>query len=411
MKKRWYILIACLAVVAIGGGAIYAAQHPNEKYLTEKQKIRDKEKFKKMVAKPNEVPKWMADDHELISFNDYKSLVDKVFENNPADQQRTLTTKDTVLIPGLRGAWSIDYQTKQAAFGNDWVPQGLAQSDKFYFISEYDGDHKLNSLILLVDKKTHKYVKSLILPRKSHAGGVTYDAKHKRLWWSTDHTSFAGLSYANLDQIEKYDARKVQGPINAKSVSIPWAVRTSAICYYNDQMAIAKYGNSLKNRSVAIIQFDKNTGLPPKNVSELPEYTGDNPSEYIRSLFKGGQLKLVAPGYNHMQGIAITTYGFTVFSISNGTENSKLLVKIPNGKKGDAFNYTTKNYYGTTSQIVPPAVEQISINTPTNTQLAILFESGAKKYREEGSYNHRQPIMDRILIDQMSVHKNPGKAK
>ena len=48
-------------------------------------------------------------------------------------------------------------------------------------MSLYDGNHKLNSIIVQVNKHNAKYNKTLILGSKSHVDGITYDIDHQRL--------------------------------------------------------------------------------------------------------------------------------------------------------------------------------------------------------------------------------------
>ncbi|PWG00343.1 hypothetical protein [Levilactobacillus bambusae] len=390
MRKRIGIFILGLVILfglGVGGVNLHA-------YL------QDRQTYRAMVAKPSEVAKWSADDHPLISHSQFQKDVHETLNRNKGVKavKKNQAAKSFV-IPGLRGAWSINHQTKRLAFGTDWVPQGITETPKDYYISAYDGSHRLNSLIFMVSKRTGKYEKSLLLPTKSHVGGITYDQGHHRLWWSTDHTQFAGLSYASMSTIQSYDAQKVHRPIQTKSISIPWANRTSGIEFYNNKMAIIQYGANKANRQVIFVGLNAQTGLPAKNISQIPALQGNlSLYGYLDALFKQGQLMSVANGYDRMQGIAITRDGITIISQSNGNRDSKLIVRQSNLTAGPEFTFSTKNISGSTSLIVPPSVEQISINKPTNSRVALLFESGAKKYREEGSYRHRPEITDRVLV-------------
>lgn len=81
-----------------------------------------------MVAKPSDVKKWQADPHPLQTEADTFGQLKKVVKDQDG---KTLINKKnrhqikTTVIPGLRGAWSINFKTKKAAFGTDWVPQGI----------------------------------------------------------------------------------------------------------------------------------------------------------------------------------------------------------------------------------------------------------------------------------------------
>lgn len=164
--------------------------------------LKEEKTYKNMIATPQSVKKWEADTQPLIEEMKVKKFaVKKVKGLAPSDI-------DTIVIPGLRGAWSVTNNTKEESFGTNWVPQGLTQSKNRYYVSLYDGDHERNSLIFVIDKKTKKYIKTLILDSKSHVGGIAYDSHYKRLWFSDDTNKMGGLSYIEGSSLDSYHASK-----------------------------------------------------------------------------------------------------------------------------------------------------------------------------------------------------------
>lgn len=107
-------------------------------------------------------------------------------------------------------------------------------------MSLYDGNHKLNSIIVQVNKHNVKYNKTLILRAKSHVGGITYDIDHQRLLWSDDaaQTTGAGISYVSQREIDAYSAKATQQPIKSTRIELHLARRTSAIALYNNQLVL-----------------------------------------------------------------------------------------------------------------------------------------------------------------------------
>lgn len=204
MKKRHYLVMTFVSGLLVVGG-ISGRTLWNQQYFTS------------LVATPDQVPKWEADPRPLQA----ESVVrDQLKQLNRHQENKGISFDESsfLVITGLRGAWSIDYQTKQAAFGTDWVPQGLTQSQDHYYISVYDGDHRLNSLIFQIDKKSKKYVKSLILPSKAHVGGISYDDERRRLIYSDDTNKKAGFGFLDQAVIDDYQAAAEQAPIISQKV-------------------------------------------------------------------------------------------------------------------------------------------------------------------------------------------------
>ncbi|CAH1851844.1 hypothetical protein [Convivina praedatoris] len=358
------------------------------------------DKYKRMIASAKDVPMWQADTHELVSEAEFKHNFEIANHQGNKDARVPTDNITSIVMPGLRGAWSVDHKTKRASFGNNWVPQGITQNSSYFFISLYDGDHKRNSLIIVIDKQNRQYVKSLILDSKSHVGGLAYDVEHDRLWWSNDGTQFAGLSYAYLSDIKQYQPTEEEPTLKSQRIAIPWASRTSGIAYHNHEMFIVKYGLNVANRTIAVMAFNPDTGLPSDNQQVQVVYKGTSLQEYIETLIKEKKIKSVASGFDRMQGLAITKYNLALITQSNGDDNSVLMVVQPNGKTGSKFDYTD-DVAGAKKIVLPPSVEQV--NTNNNNSMSLIFESGAKMYREQGQVSKRAKIIDRIVTIPITV--------
>ncbi|GEK29423.1 hypothetical protein [Furfurilactobacillus siliginis] len=384
MKRKG--LWALLGIVILGG-AITAGMFFKENH----------DHAKRFTYTNLHVKKWQADTKPLITQAEFDQNIRKVNQDNSGKTK--LKNWDSVVIPGLRGAWSINHQTKKPTLGKDWVPQGLTQNQDYYFISAYDGDHRLNSLIFVVNKHTGKYVKTLLLNNKSHVGGLAYDQHHQRLWISEDSSKYAGLAAVSQKEIDDYHAEQVKGPISTKKFNLPWAARTSGLDFYNNQLVIVKYGQDKQSRAIIAMPVQED-GYPVKVTDEiLGKAYSSNVDHFIDGLVKQHVINSFAPGYDRMQGLTTTEHGLTMFSQSNGDKNAKILVKEPNKRSGRDFNFFAPAG-GVTGFHVPPSVEQISINNPDDNQLAMLFESGAAKYRKEreSKFGPYPMISDRLLI-------------
>lgn len=360
----------------------------------------DKAKYQQMVPNQSSIKKWEASTDSLVQ--------EKMVLNDLQKRNKSLKgiPIKTFVIPGIRGAWSLDYQTKKASFGTNWVPQGLTQSQTHYYISAYDGDHKRNSLIFVVNKHSMKYFKTLILNSKSHVGGIVYDAQFKRLWFSDDK-KIGGLSYIQENAVRNYHAKDVQKPITSKHIKLPWASRTSGIAIHDNQLTIVKYGREESDRSVVSIDLNAQTGLPDKFTKQMEVELNEAKSykEFVNRMIEEKIISSIAPGWDRMQGIAIDKTGLTVFSQSNGNRSSKVMIKMPNDKTGTKFNFYSPEE-GTKNFDAPPAIEQVSLNIPRSDEFGMIFESGAKKYREKGLFLYRPTIIDRVIILPISIEED-----
>src|SRR5699024_4818293 len=90
---------------------------------------------------------------------------------------------DTYIIPGLNGTQTCT-PAGTAAFCTSMTPQGLAVTKDYLFISAYCHTGQHNSVLYMIDKHTHTFIKEIVLPGRSHVGGLAYDPVHQNLWVS-----------------------------------------------------------------------------------------------------------------------------------------------------------------------------------------------------------------------------------
>lgn len=361
--------------------------------------------YNHLVDTPNLVSKWEADPRPLQSEEAVRCQLEAL-DNEQQDGQISLKAAEFIVIPGLRGAWSIDPVTRKAAFGTNWVPQGLTQSKDDYYISVYDGDHQLNSMIFQIDKQSKKYQKSLILNSKAHVGGISYDENNQRLLYSDDSTKMAGFGYLSQEVIDKYQPDKDQKPITSEKLKWQIGIRTSALTIYKNQLIVAKYGFNSNERSIVSIPLTKEGMLPKLSDEGSPILakamkTGSQKqiaTAFIKSLLENGSISSFNPGWNRMQGITLSSSGVMVVSQSNGRNPGKLLIsnRIPDPSRWEKIDVTNPSI-GPKTIMVPRGVEEVSIDGQEQ-HLAVIFESGAKKYRQGKSFLFPSQFMDRILV-------------
>jgi hypothetical protein len=365
--------------------------------------------FISTIDKPHDVPKWEADVRPIQSEKQVREQLSKIKQNNKKIKNPFSDAK-FITIPGLRGAWSISSKTNKAGFGTDWIPQGVTQSDKYYFISMYDGDYQYNSIIIQINKETGHYIKTLILNSRAHVGGIYFDMDHKHLLWSDDQKSGGGISYVTQKDLDKYQAKVQQAPI--KSTRIKWELssRTSAITFYDHQMIVAKYGKKIKERSVITVPLDIN-GLPQSITKQniitwskdikLGSSEYDTFEKFIFLLLNKRVINSYNQAWDRIQGLAITNTGFTLFSQSNGNSYGKVWAQNVSGDVWSKLKYTEPRK-GIKVINVPKSIEEISLDSQSQL-LTLTFESGAKKYRKHDLLFGSKNFMDRLVIIPLKV--------
>lgn len=369
-KWVWVTVLSVIGIVALGFGGWALIDHYH---------------YSQLVDQPSDVKKWEADPRPLQSKSAAIKQIKAIGQSNPLEK-RAATNAKLVVIPGLRGAWSINAKTKKAGFGNNWVPQGVTQSKDAIYMSLYDNNHKLNSIIVQVNKHNAKYNKTLILRSKSHVGGITYDIDHQRLLWSDDaQTKGAGISYVSQREIDTYSAKATQQPIKSTQIELHLAGPTSAITLYNNQLVFVKYGQNKKNRSILAL---------PLNANRLPAPITMKQKKVINSSNNG---------WDRLQGIAVAKSGLTLLSQSNGSAPGKIWILVLDNKSWTKLDFTAPKS-GSKIIIVPHSVEDISLD-PSEKHISMIFESGAKVYREAGTFMHRPSYMDRVIILPVLVEK------
>lgn len=112
----------------------------------------------------------------------------------------------TYVIPGLKNTRTL--LTKKGAtpaMCTSMTPQGLAVTEDYVLVSAYCSTQKHNSVIYVIDKEKHNFIKEVILPGQPHVGGLAYDPEHKLLWYSSNINGIAQAVSIKMDTIEAYD--------------------------------------------------------------------------------------------------------------------------------------------------------------------------------------------------------------
>ena len=277
----------------------------------------------------------------------------------------------TYIIPGLKATQTLlTSEGDMPAMCTTMTPQGLAVTEDYVFVSAYCHAKKHNSVIYMINKESHRFIKEIILPGQPHVGGLAYDSEHQILWYSSNTQELAQAVSLTMESIENYDYDAGRHPIATNQIaSLYGIVRDSFMTFYDGCLYVGC--------------FTKYTD------SVIARYAVDAQGNLINTMDEG-------LGMNF--GMAVPLDYSTISEQAQGMAfyNDKLLLSHSFGilpsrvvfyEKSDKRLYVDEN--SAVSYRFPERIEQIFVD---GDDLYVLFESAAYAY-SSASVN----IVDRVL--------------
>lgn len=161
----------------------------------------------------------------------------------------------TYVIPGLTHTKTQVYQEKGTwDICTSMTPQGLAVTEDYLFVSAYCQTKTHNSVIYMIDKKSHEFIKEIVLRNKSHVGGLAYDTIHNNLWIAGMSRGLAQVNSISLTQLEAYAFDDEYQPITySQSYDLYAISRNSFLTYHNNALYI---GYFTENTASVLEEYD-----------------------------------------------------------------------------------------------------------------------------------------------------------
>ena len=301
-----------------------------------------------------------------------EDLMEDLEENHPyfAEYLNNNKTTEMYVIPGMAMTESLSIKTNKKEKCTSMTPQGLAVTKKYIFISAYCHTHKHNSVLYVLDKKSGKFIKEVILDSTSHVGGLAFDSNHNKLWIAEYKNSKSYVGSLELKDIEKYDF-KDNRKIKYKDFVLLRNVKRASFITYNDNSLLVGYFSLFKNGYFKIFDINEKGTI-------------------------NGNSKITIKIDKKIQGMAYNN-NILYLSQSFGSKNSKLIVfnKVKDIKNNN--NYSERKAIESIS--LPEKLEQIYVY---KDRLYMLFESSAFSYKFT-SNNH----IDRVIS--FSINEKEGK--
>ena len=179
----------------------------------------------------------------------------------------------TYVIPGLTSTRTQIFGEKGSSdLCISMTPQGLAVTEDYLLVSAYCHSGTHNSVIYVIDKKTHEFIKELVLRNKSHVGGLAYDPIHHNIWISGMSRGIPQVNAITLEQLEEYSFQEEYQPIvYSQSYDLYAITRTSFITYHDNALYV---GYFTQNTASVLEEYDiaEDGTLITQVTSDTPDF-------------------------------------------------------------------------------------------------------------------------------------------
>lgn len=158
----------------------------------------------------------------------------KKFKNSSAYKECTEFKKKvkyakSYVIPGLAGT-DVD-----GFYSKDMCPQGLTFAGAYLLLSAYDKTGEENSVIYVMNKSSRKLIMTIVLPNKTHAGGIAYDGTNI---WVTQSKTVRSIPFADIQKAISANQKEYLANYHTICTLTHAA---SALTYYKNKLWVASY--------------------------------------------------------------------------------------------------------------------------------------------------------------------------
>ncbi|MDC7286536.1 hypothetical protein NXH76_01855 [Blautia schinkii] len=289
----------------------------------------------------------------------------------------------TYIIPGLKSTRTLlTAEGGTPATCTSMTPQGLAVTEEYVLVSAYCHTGKHNSVIYVVNKESHRFVKELVLPGRPHVGGLAYDPEHEILWYSSNESGIAEAVSISMEDIRSYDYMEGHRPVNVTQVcSLYGIVRDSFMTFYEGCLYVGCF-NKYTESNIARYAVDAEGNL----VTKLDQGLGMDFAMAIPLDYSTISEQAQGMAFYNDKLLLSHSFGILPSRVVFYEQSDKRLYVNENSAKSYRF---------------PERMEQIFVE---GDNLYILFESGAYAYRASSAN-----IVDRVLklsLPKMEEHES-----
>lgn len=83
--------------------------------------------------------------------------------------KKSVNYAKSIVLPGMTNTNVLEFGSKTM------VPQGMTFAGSYLLVSAYDSKRIDNSVVYVMSRSSKKLLTTVVLPNKTHAGGLAYD--------------------------------------------------------------------------------------------------------------------------------------------------------------------------------------------------------------------------------------------
>lgn len=287
----------------------------------------------------------------------YRGLYEEAVEKHKDE-----TDSGTYVIPGLKATMTVrGNRDRKASVCGGMTPQGITVSDKYLFISAYCHTKTHNSVIYVIDKETHEFLKELVLPNKAHVGSLAYDDEYHNLWVCGSRNGVAQVNAISVEEIEAYHFTEEYRPIRFLHVNNILDIPRSSFMTYDHSYLYVGYYSTKGNGMIKKYELQDDGNIQSVRV----EYDGQHSRQGVADE-DDLEISRYAQGMTFLGDMLFLSY-------SMGITPSRLAAyQVSDGIRDYTDEMALQDIR------LPRMLEQICMDGGT---MYLLFESGAYAYR------------------------------
>lgn len=193
----------------------------------------------------------------------------KAFRKSAAYKQykafkKRVLYKKSYIIPGLKTTNVAGFNTTRM------VPQSITFAGGYLLISAYDYTKKQESVIYIMNKKTRKYITTLVLPHTGHIGGIAFDGENV---WITYGKNLQSFKFSHI--VAAVNSGQPFYELYRFSSVCPMPETVSYVTYYKDRIWAGAYSEMSKKYMYGYAISDKSGSpvLTCTNRMQMPNRT------------------------------------------------------------------------------------------------------------------------------------------
>lgn len=309
-----------------------------------------------------------------------------------------LNEENSFVIPGLKATRTLtSNQAENISVCTSMTPQGICAAEKYLLISAYCHTKEHNSVIYVLDKETHKFLKEIVLKGRPHVGGLAYDTVNRNVWVACYKNKTAYVNAFSLDEMEKYDLDKGTKPLAFEFGYPIYSLPRASFLYYEEGGLYVGYFSTARHDDLRTIQKYWIEEDGKIETQKNPFYGKDDISEKDEEVIMPADVASIDAA---CQGMAFSE-NLILISKSRGILKSKLQM-FQNAVSPEETVMKLQNTKALWTMTLPPQLEQLYVY---DGELYLLFESGAYAYRSWPTIS-----MDRVLKLDLAALTEGGKS-